>query len=167
MSVLPGTRAASETVGTGRGGRPACGPGPYDRHDMETPSIPHDWFALRDALLAGDDTAAGTLIARSPGLIAKRNEQGRTVLHSLALLDHATGVEWLHAHGASLDVCDNDRQPLLFGLARRGHLDLLQWCIGQGANARIVGPRGESLLDHLSEDADYDAFWGIAELLEA
>ena len=134
---------------------------------MDTPPASHDWPMLRDFLLASDTVVAARLLARSPGLIDARNAEGRTVLHSLALLGHAPGVVWLHAQGARLDTRDADGQPMLFGIARRGHLDLLHWCLANGADARIVGPRGDTLLDHLPDDADYDAFWGIAALLEA
>lgn len=134
---------------------------------MDTPPASHDWLMLRDALLAGDAAGAARLLARSPALAHARNRDGRTVLHSLALLDHAPAVAWLHARGARLDTRDATGQPLLFGIARRGHFDLLHWCLANGADARIAGAHGDTLLDHLPDDADYDAFWGIAALLEA
>lgn len=109
------------------------------------------WYELRNAVLARDFKAAEALLRQHPGLLALRNSIGETVLHHLAVENHAEGVAWLHGKGADLDTRSEYGNPVLFEVAQLGYEELFAWFADRGADLGAVDGYGQSLIAFLAE----------------
>lgn len=110
-----------------------------------------EWYQLRNMVSQGDLSSAAALLHTHPHLLEERNGIGETVLHFLAIEDHLSGVEWLHAQGASLNASNKFGTPLLFEVAQLGYHDLFLWLVNHGADLNQANKSGDSLHDYLVE----------------
>ena len=108
------------------------------------------WYELRDAIAAGDFAMAATLVQSHPTLTATRNGIGETVLHFLAVENHAMGVAWLHDQGAEIN-CENDFGiPAWFEVAQLGYRTLLLWFVQAGVTLNATDREGQGILTFLT-----------------
>ncbi|GAA0766514.1 ankyrin repeat domain-containing protein [Ideonella azotifigens] len=112
---------------------------------------PQSWYALRDALYAGDFDAAAHLLDMQPALLHHTDGIGETVLHFLAVENALDGVVWLHARGADLDTKNKFGTPALFEVASLEYKDLFDWFLANGADVKALDAEGQDIVQHLLE----------------
>jgi hypothetical protein len=109
------------------------------------------WYALRNAIYAGDFAAAEDLLSQNPSLPTLRNGIGETVLHFLAVENRSEGVAWLHSRGFSLNEKNRFGTPMIFEVACLEYRDLFIWFVEQGADLTATDGEGDNIVGHLRE----------------
>ncbi len=124
------------------------------RRDVRTipmSNVAPEWYQLRNALYAEEFDTAEELLRQHLNLLVAINGIGETVLHFLAVEDSLSGIEWLHARGASLDSTNEFGTPLLFEVALLGYRDLYLWLIDHGADVDQLDSNGQSISEYLAQ----------------
>lgn len=107
------------------------------------------WYEFRNAVYAGDFQHAEQMLAQNPELLLLENGLGETVLHFLAVENDQEGVAWLFSKGSPLDIQNKFGHPVIFEVALLGYKELLLWFKKNGADFKIKGCDGESLMEFL------------------
>ncbi len=96
-----------------------------------------------------DHAAAERLLREHPGLIHATNRLGETALHFLAIESYPEGVAFLARHGASVDVTDGHRTPLM-DAAMIGASQVVRQLLVLGADPYVQTSEGETVWDCLA-----------------
>jgi ankyrin repeat protein len=112
------------------------------------------WYELRNAIYVMNLPHAAELVRREPTLLTLSNAIGETVLHFLAVENHAEGVAWLHTQGASIDTKNKFGIPVLFEVASLQNKELFTWFVEKGADIQATNSEGQDIVEHLLEFDD-------------
>jgi ankyrin repeat protein len=118
------------------------------------------WYELRNAIYLMNLPLAADLLRQQPTLLKLSNALGETVLHFLAVENHAEGVAWLHSQGSPIDTKNKFGIPVLFEVASLQNKELFTWFVKKGADLRATNSEGQDIVEHLLEfDDDAMAEW--------
>jgi ankyrin repeat protein len=109
------------------------------------------WYEFRDAVRRRQYDVAQRLLAGDRQILNLRSGIGETVLHFLAVENHATGVGWLHGKGADLNTKNKFGTPVVFEVAKLDYKDLFVWFVENGVDLKAVDQDGQGLVAHLGE----------------
>jgi ankyrin repeat protein len=125
------------------------------------------WYELRNAIYLMNLPLAADLVRREPTLLKLSNALGETVLHFLAVENHAEGVAWLHSQGSPINTKNKFGIPVLFEVASLQNKELFTWLVEKGADIRATNSEGQDIVEHLLEFDDNDmAAWVRAVINE-
>jgi len=102
-----------------------------------------DMFQLA---LKGDNQQVMVRAKQDPGLIGKRDENGRSLLHWAASGGHKELVQWLLDHQAERDARDDARWTPLIIASSAGHEAVVRILLGAGADPDACTDQGRTSL---------------------
>jgi ankyrin repeat protein len=121
---------------------------------------------LWDAAIAGDTTAMSQAIregAQVDSLDLRRSENGRRPLNWAAWNNHVVAIQWLLAHGASVNAVNHTGFTAIHHAAENGSTDALKALLAAGADFRIPNNDGVFPIDTAREHGHVE----IVSLLQA
>ena len=112
---------------------------------------------LHQAAGGGHEEIVKLLITNGADVNISGNNYGWTPLGSAAQYGHRDIVELLITNGAKLDTpMDYKGWPPLLFAAKNGHKDVVELLIAKGANINTKNERGESILEEVIDNLQFD-----------
>jgi len=112
----------------------------------------HRELSLPEAAALGDARTAKTILARDPGAINQRSNDGWTALHLAGFMGHADVARVLLDHGADIEAVSQNsiaNRPLHAAIAGKAATDVIELLLERGADVTARVELGITAL-HLS-----------------
>jgi ankyrin repeat protein len=112
----------------------------------------HRELSLPEAAAVGDTKSAEAILARQPGAINERSNDGWTPLHLAGFMGHADVARVLLDHGADIEAVSNNsiaNRPLHAAIAGKAATDVIELLLARGADVTARVELGITAL-HLS-----------------
>ena len=110
-----------------------------------------DWYALRNAVYAGELADAEQLLKANPTLLTTTNGIGETVLHFLAVENDIKGVAWLRTRDFDVNTKNQFGTPVVFEVAQLEYKELFLWLAANGSDLRTRDAKNADIFEYLSE----------------